>query len=74
MSTGRRGGSKAPSQSNAPGADSKPPVQFLPPLKPRPILMIVLLGALVVWLAALVVLRMTAVRPEANPATAPATR
>ena len=77
MSSGRRAGSKPQSQTGIDkgGAkESKPPVQFLPPLKPKPTLAIVLMGVLVLWLIGLVILRVRTVHPAGNPAAAPATR
>lgn len=75
MSSARRGSSKSQSQSGEKGEEGgKPPVEFLPPLKPRPMLAIGLFIVLLLWLGALVVMRFTSVKPYVNPATAPATQ
>jgi len=76
MSSGRRASSIPHNQpGKQDGGDTeRPPVEFLPPLKPRPLLAAGLFIILVLWLAALVMMRFTSVKPYANPATAPATR
>lgn len=75
MSSARRVGPKPQSRpANHVGNSDKPPVQFLPPLKPKPTLAIVLLLVLVLWLIGLVLLRFKTVKPYVNPATAPATQ
>lgn len=80
MSGATRSGTKVSMKSgsgkNQQDRDEKPAVRFLPPLKPRPVLTIVLFVAVVAWLAALVAMRLTMVRPyQAAPATtAPTTR
>jgi len=56
-----QGGPKPQRQSTDPAAG------FLPPLKPRPILMIVLAVVLALWLVALVIMRQTTIRPAASP-------
>jgi hypothetical protein len=55
------------SRSSPPTSESteKPEaVQFLPPLKPRPVLFWVLSGVMAVWVALLVVMYFTTVRPQ----------
>jgi len=49
------------SKTKAPVGEGKPPVQFLPPLKPRPKLVVILGILVVVWLVVLVVVRFTTV-------------
>ena len=74
MSSGRRAGPKPQQQPGAKASAGEPVDQFLPPLKPRPILTIALLAVLAAWLVGLVAMRMTAVRPANNVTSAPATR
>lgn len=53
-----------------PSSDDTP--QYGPPLKPRPILFVVLWIVLVLWLSALVVMRLRTVKPAAIVHTEPA--
>lgn len=57
-----------PSQ-NTPGSAVEAPAD-LPPLKPRPVLFVVLGIVLALWLAALVVMRLTTVNRPLQPAPA----
>jgi len=45
-----------------------PPVEYLPPLKPRPKLFVALLILLICWLATIIVMRVTAVHRDYSPA------
>ncbi len=55
---------------SAPGKPDPNPVPDLPPLKPRPVLFIVLAVALVIWLGVLVWMRLRTVeRPVFTPPT-----
>lgn len=75
MSSASRAGSKSQTQTGEKGrGGDAPPVEFLPPLKSRPLLAVGLFLVLVLWLGALVVMRFTSVKPYSNPATAPATQ
>jgi hypothetical protein len=61
----------------SPGAADEPAVEFLPPLKPRPKLLIVLGAAFALWLALLLILRFTTVTEhgvEQHPHDEPAQR
>lgn len=63
MSGPKRKGATPPasSKAKAPAGPEKRPVQFLPPLKPRPKLAVVLGILVVLWLMVLVVLRLTTI-------------
>jgi hypothetical protein len=67
--TGQKRAASKPIQSGskrqaAPNED--PAIEFRPPLKPHPKLMIVLGIILAVWLIALIVMRQTTIRPAPN--------
>lgn len=67
-------GAKDPSSKRPPDpkhtpkkAGGPPDLEFKPPLKPRPLLVAVLGILLVIWLAALVVMRLRTVHPATAP-------
>lgn len=49
-------------------AAGEPAIEFKPPLKPRPALAVVLGVLLVLWLAALIVMRLNTIHPSTAPA------
>jgi hypothetical protein len=54
-------------KSASPSAPKKPPVEFLPPLKPRRGLFFILAGVLVAWIVVLLTLYFTTVYPMRHP-------
>jgi hypothetical protein len=71
--TAQKRGGKAfqKSQTQQSRADDKPAVVFLPPLKPRPKVLIALGILLALWLIALVVMRLAMVHPAPVPHASP---
>jgi hypothetical protein len=62
---------QVPSQRN-PAQDkgsNRTPVEFLPPLRPRPKLFIAVFILLICWLATIIVMRITTVHRDATPPT-----
>jgi len=68
--TGQKRGPSRPIQSGSKrqaATNKDPAVEFLPPLKPRPKLMIILGVVLALWLIALIIMRQTTIRPTPKP-------
>jgi hypothetical protein len=60
--------SSSPAEPNrSPRKSGEPPIEFKPPLKPRPLLAVILGLLLVLWLAALIVMRLKTVQPATAP-------
>lgn len=64
-------GSKRPPKSTNPAAHDPAAAEFKPPLKPRPVLFVVLGLILLIWLGVLVWMRLTTVKPTPAPPPPP---
>jgi len=72
--TGQKRGAAKPTQNGAKRrnvADGERIIEFLPPLKPHPKLMVTLGLLLALWLIALIIMRQTTVRPNPSAGTVP---